>query len=250
MNNSNKIHLQEVMREGNVHLFREELHSVIKKEVIAMDVPLHDRNGMLDMLDLVEIPLTVKSYIKYPQNNKKQNYHSILAASAMGALLNVLLHKVPFVLKILLAFGGAALAGFLVKSKHYDSEKAELAEKIDTPFEEIISNVDKLLSIIQGIITPKKLMLSDSFPNILQWYQKAYSSCEEFGTDCSEYFKKRIVKILRQNGYTLHNFNGANDNMFQKTEDVDIQAPVQDLPAITNDADYILPGNLFIPKKK
>ena len=37
--------------------------------------------------------------------------------------------------------------------------------------------------------------------------------------------------------------------MFQKTADVEIQTPVQNMPAITNENGYILPGNLFVPKK-
>lgn len=244
-----KIHLQEVLNKGSVQAFQNELHNVIKKEIIAMDVPLRYRNGMLDILELIEIPLVIKSYIKYPQKNKKQSNQSILVASATGALLNVLLHKVPFVLKIILSFGGATLVGLLVNGKRDDVKETVLVEKVEAPFEEIISNVDKLLDIIQGVIIPKKIMLSDSFPDILEWYQKAYSSCEEFGTDCSEYFKKRIENILCQNGYILHDFDGTNDNLFRKTEDVEIHTPVQDLPAITNDRDYILPGNLFIPKK-
>ena len=37
--------------------------------------------------------------------------------------------------------------------------------------------------------------------------------------------------------------------MFHITEIMDILSPAQDLPAITNEAGYILPGNLFVPKK-
>ena len=83
-----------------------------------------------------------------------------------------------------MSFGGATLVGLLVNGKRDDVKETVLVEKVETPFEEIISNVDKLLDIIQGVIIPKKIMLSDSFPDILEWYQKAYSSCEEFGTDC------------------------------------------------------------------
>ena len=51
MKESYKIHLQEVMKEGNVQYFRNELHKMIKEEVIAMEVPLLARNEMLDMLE-------------------------------------------------------------------------------------------------------------------------------------------------------------------------------------------------------
>lgn len=50
MKESYKIHLQEVLKDGDVQLFRDELHNVIKKEVKAMDVPLLDRNAILDIL--------------------------------------------------------------------------------------------------------------------------------------------------------------------------------------------------------
>ncbi|WP_308233931.1 hypothetical protein [uncultured Prevotella sp.] len=250
MKETYKIRLQEVMKEENVQLFREELYNVIKKEIIAMEVPLIERNRVLDIMEIVEIPLDVKSYIEYPSqkcDNKKGM--AVIAASATGVVLNSLLRKVPFIVKGLLSFGGAALVGMFVGGKQNQESKGVMVEKIVTPFDEIVSKVDKLLIIIQEVITPKKVMLSDSFSNILEWYQKAYSSCEEFGTDCSDYFKKRIVNILRQNGYSLHDFDGTNGNMFQKTEDSEILAPVQDLPAITNETGYILPGNLFVPKK-
>lgn len=67
-----KIHLQEVLNKGSVQAFQNELHNVIKKEIIAMDVPLRYRNGMLDILELIEIPLVIKSYIKYPQKIKNK----------------------------------------------------------------------------------------------------------------------------------------------------------------------------------
>lgn len=250
MKESYKMHLQEVLKEENVQIFREELHNVIKKEVKAMAIPLLARNEMLDMLELLEIPLKVKTYIKYPpQKRDDKKGIAIIAASATGVILNALLDKIPFVAKGLLSFGGSTLVGLLVAGKSKKEEKGILVETIVTPIEEIIAETDNLLEIIRGIITPKQVMLSDSFPNILKWYQKAYSSCGEFGIDCSDYFKKRIKNILYQNGYILHNYDGTNENMFQKQEDIEILAPVQDLPAITNESGYILPGNLFVPKK-
>ena len=250
MKESYKIHLQEVLKGDNIQLFREELHNVIKKEVKAMDVPLLDRDAMLDVLELTEIPLTIKSSIKYlPQERHNNKTIAVASASVAGVLLNALLHRIPFVLRGLLSIGGATMAGLLVVGKRDTERQCVLVETIVTPFGEIVSKVDKLLGIIQGIITPKKVVLSDSFPDILKWYQKAYSSCGEFGEPCSVYFKKRIENILRQNGYILHNFDGTNDNMFQKTEDVEIITPEQDMPAITNENGYILPGNLFVPKK-
>lgn len=249
MKESYKIHLHEVMKKGNVQHFRNELHKMIKDEVIAMDVPLLARNEMLDMLELLEIPLEVKTYIKYPPHKcDDRKGIAIIAASAMGIVLNTLLRKIPLIVKGGLSFGGSVLVGLLVAGKPQKEERGVIVETIVTPFEEIVSKIDKLLGIIRGIITPKKVMLSDTFPNILQWYQKAYSSCGEFGTDCSGYFKKRIENILYQNGYTLHNYNGTNENMFQITEIMEILSPVQDLPAITNESGYILPGNLFVPK--
>lgn len=250
MKESSKMHLQKIMKEGGVQHFRYELHNVIKKEIIAMDVPLLARNEMLDMVELLEIPLEVKSYIKYPlQKSNKKNIIAVIATSATGAILNALLRKIPFGVKGLLSFGGATLVGLMVVGKHSQEAKGVIVETIVTPFDEIVSKVDNLLEIIRKIITPQKVILSESFPNILKWYQNAYSSCGEFGEECSSYFKNRIEKILRQNGYTLHNFNEANENMFQKIEDVEILSPVQDLPAITNETGYILPGNIFVPKK-
>lgn len=250
MKDSYKIHLQEVMKEGDVQHFRNELYNVIKQEVIAMKAPLLNRNEMLDILELLEIPIDVKSYIKYPSqkyDNKKGI--AVIAASATGVVLNAVLRKIPFIAKGLLSFGGATLIGLLVVGKPKNEEKGIIVETIVTPFEEVISRVDKLLGIIRELITPKKVMLCDSFPDILKWYQKAYSSCGEFGSDCSDHFKKRIENILRQNGYVLHNFDGTNENMFQKIENTEILSPMQDLPAITNETGYILPGNLFVPKE-
>lgn len=250
MKELDKQHLQEVLRMGNVCAFRAELHNVIKEEVIAMDVPLDNRNKMLDMLKFLEIPLVVKPYIKHSQKNtKKQGGIAIIAASATGTFLNGLLHKVHFVPKTLLSFGGAVLVGLLVMSKNNKiKERSILVETIETPFEEIASKVDMLLSIIRGVITPPKINLSDSFSNVLKWYQQAYSSCDDFGADCSNYFRKRIENILEQCGYSLHNFNGDNANLFQKIVDAKVQKPVQNTPAITNEAGYILPGNLFVPE--
>ena len=250
MKESYKQHLQKVLKSGEVKLFRVELHNVIKKEIKAMDVPLLERNAILDILDLIEIPLDVKSCVEYPLKERcNKQVIAVIAASATGVLLNTLLYKTPFMLKSLLSIGGATVAGLLVSGNNDEEKHGVLVETIVTPFDEIVSKVDKLLSIMQGVMTPKKVILSDSFPNILKWYQKAYSSCGEFGEPCSKYFKKRIESILRQNGYTLHNFDGTNDNMFQKTADVEIQTPVQNMPAITNENGYILPGNLFVPKK-
>ena len=76
MKESYKQHLQKVLKSGEVKLFRVELHNVIKKEIKAMDVPLLERNAILDILDLIEIPLDVKSCVEYPLKERcnKKNY--------------------------------------------------------------------------------------------------------------------------------------------------------------------------------
>ena len=175
MKESYKQHLQKVLKSGEVKLFRVELHNVIKKEIKAMDVPLLERNAILDILDLIEIPLDVKSCVEYPLKERcNKKVIAVIAASATGVLLNTLLYKTPFMLKSLLSIGGATVAGLLVSGNNDEEKHGVLVETIVTPFDEIVSKVDKLLSIMQGVMTPKKVILSDSFPNILKWYQKAY----------------------------------------------------------------------------
>lgn len=157
MKESYKIHLQKVMKERNAQHFRNELHKMIKEEVIAMEVPLLARNEMLDMLELLEIPLEVKTYIKYPpQKRDDKKGIAIIAASAMGVVLNTLLRKFPLIAKGGLSFGGAVLVGLLVAGKSKKEEKGVIVETIVTPFEEIVLKVDKLLGIIRGIVTPKR----------------------------------------------------------------------------------------------
>lgn len=254
MKEINKKHLQSVMETGDILRFKKELQTVLMSEVNTIDAPLQEKNKILDLFEYIEIPIRTcyqEKRLSINPNAALLNA-STIAASVTGAICGTLTRRMPFIPAMLLSLGSAVVVGCLVDEKLRKTDtRATISyvETIDTPIEEVIQKVDKIINLVTILVEPPKVMLSDSFPNIIQWYQEAYSSCEEFGEKCSEYFKKRIEGILHQCYYTLHNYDGTNENLFYKTEDVNVQIVTQHLPAITSKTGYILPGNLFFPIK-
>ena len=199
----------------------------------------------------IEIPFKVK-ILETPLicNRKKAlSLSPTIAAVGSGLLIGMLTRKWNILLSTLFSTASAAI-GYKVcnitSSPPETSAKQEQTRIIVTGSEEICGHIEKILSIMENLGT-NKINLADSFSNIIRWYQEAYSSCEEFGEKCSIYYKKRIEKILSQCNYSLHNYDGTNDALFDTTKSINAKTKKQFWPAITGPDGFVMKGLIYIP---
>jgi uncharacterized protein YcfJ len=252
MKETNKLKLLELLQKENIEQFRKELQVVLFDEVRSINIPRKKLNEILDLVQYIEIPLNISRNIQYieHQSNNNANIPTIVVASVTGVILSSILRRMPLVLCSVLSIGGAVSLGYGL-NKLQKNEKVKqsctIIEKIDSTIEEITNEIDKVIILVTILTQEKKIQISDQYPNILKWFQLAYTECNDFGDQCSIHFKKRIENVLYESYYILHNYDGTNEDLFEKTEDSDIQEITQDLPAITNKNGYILPGHLFVP---
>lgn len=255
MKENTQKHLEQILCSGNVKQLREEIRRILIAEIMAIDAPLDEKNKIIDVIELLEFPIRISYHEVCVKDKTKESKINvpIITASVSGVIFSALLRRLSVVPAMVISIAGAVVIGHFVDKKTCnDAERPmnNIVEVIDTSIEDIIKQIEKIISLIDVLLKPKRVMLDGSFPNIIKWYQEAYSSCDELGEKCSAYFKKRIKNVLDQCYYTLHDYNGENDKLFRKEENVNVNKVIQILPAITNDNGYILPGSLFIPKGK
>lgn len=247
--------LEEILHSGNIQQLRKEIRSILVGEIMAIEATLEEKNKIIDVIKLLELPIKI-NYHEVGSQDKTGDLTinaPLIAASVSGAILSTLLRRASLVPAMIISIGGAAVVGYLANKRLLSNVKqtrSTIVEIIDTPIEEIIKQIDQIVNIITLLLKSNKVLLEDSFPNIIKWYQEAYASCDEFGEECSQYFKKRIVNVLNQCFYTLHDYDGTNGKLFRKDKNVNIKNIIQNLPAITNENGYILLGSLSIPKDK
>lgn len=250
-----QIQLKKTLDSGDIQQLRKDIRSILMGEIMAIEAPLEEKNKIIDVIQLLELPIKTSCHEVCLQDKTRDSTInvSLITASVSGAILSTLLRRVSLIPSMIISIGGAAIVGYLANKKlssNVKQSRVTLVETIDTSIDEIVKQIDRLANMIILLLRPNKVLLDHSFPNIIKWYQEAYASCDEFGEECSAYFKKRIVMVLNQCFYTLHDYDGKNDRLFRKNENINIKTITQNLPAITNDNGYILLGSLSIPKDK
>lgn len=252
MKNNIKNHLEEILHTGNIQKIRNEIKIILAKEILAIEAPIDEKNKFIEVIELFDLPLKISNHVVYKRENDRNLKRNIpmIAAALSGVALNILFRRLPLIPSAILSVGGAALTGYLVNTKMVETHTplaVSLEQSIDTPISDIVDQIDKVTNIVKLLLKPSKNLLNESYPNIIKWYQETYASCDEFDKECSDYFKKRIVKILEQCCLTVHDYDGTNSQLFTKDKNVNIHEVIQNLPAITNDKGYILLGSLSIP---
>lgn len=252
MKDNIKTRLGNTLHSGNIQAFRNEVKLALVNEIMAIEAPIDDRNKFIEVIELFDLPIKISNHVICKQENNdtlKRNI-PLLAASLSGVVFSSFLRRMPIIPSAVLSIGGATIVGCLVNNKMGDKNKqisTSLEQTIDTPISDIVKQIDSVTNIVTLLLTPNKALLNESYPNVIKWYQEAYSSCEEFEEECSKYFKKRIVKLLDQCYYTVHDYDGTNSQLFTIDKNINIHNVIQNLPAITNEKGYILPGSLSIP---
>lgn len=247
-----KIHLEEILHSGDVQVFRNEVKVALTDEIMAIEAPTEDKNKFIEVIELFDLPIKISNRVICEDKNEDKVTRALplLAASISGVVFSTLLRRLPLITSAILSIGGANVVGCLVDRKvtgRNEPTKVSLEQSIDSPISEIARKIDIITNMVKLLLTPNTVLLNETYPNIIKWYQEAYASCDEFGQECSTYFKKRIEKVLNQCCYTLHNYDGTNSQLFTIDKDVNIQNVIQTSPAITNEKGYILPGSLSIP---
>lgn len=158
----------------------------------------------------------------------------------------------------------AILAFFFVKKgtgkKTLDvveQPKASVVEAYDE--NALIELVDNLCKEVKGLVhelktgidIPVKLPLHECYPNLLMWLQKVYTDALDFDGEARKYLLKRIVNIAYENYYDVVEYNGDNENLFEKETDSELDAVEMNSPAViyNKTGKVILPGKIFVPSK-
>lgn len=220
-----KQHLEQILQSGNIQLFQKEAKRIIINKIIAIEAPLEEKNKIIEILELLELPIEVKYNVETPVDKKMNVNISILATTIFGGFLSTILRK---------------------KKNH----RTIIKTTIETPIDDILKRIEDIVKVVTILAKPKRASLSNSFPDVLKWYQNAYVSSEDYGKPCSEFFKKRIEDILDIYNYKLINYDGTNDVLFQKISNSRNKTVTQYLPAIIGGNEYILVGSLRVPSHK
>lgn len=158
----------------------------------------------------------------------------------------------------------AILAFFFVKkgaekkaTNVVEQPKASVVEAYDE--KALIELVDNLRKEVKGLVCelktgidmPVKLPLHECYPNLLVWLQKVYADALDFDEEVRKYLLKRIVNIAYANYYDVVEYNGDNENLFEKETDRELDAVEMNSPAIiyNKTGKVILPGKIFVPSK-
>ena len=221
-----KQHLEQILQSGNIQLFQKEAKRIIINKIIAIEAPLEEKNKIIEILELLELPIEVKYNVETPVDKKMNVNISILATTIFGGFLSTILRK---------------------KKKNH---RTIIKTTIETPIDDILKRIEDIVKVVTILAKPKRASLSNSFPDVLKWYQNAYVSSEDYGKPCSEFFKKRIEDILDIYNYKLINYDGTNDVLFQKISNSRNKTVTQYLPAIIGGNEYILVGSLRVPSHK
>lgn len=73
----------------------------------------------------------------------------------------------------------------------------------------------------------------------------------DFDGEARKYLLKRIVNIAYANYYDVVEYNGDNENLFEKETDSELDAVKMNSPAViyNKTGKVILPGKIFVPSK-
>lgn len=111
--------------------------------------------------------------------------------------------------------------------------------------------VDELVDIESDSSTTRFLPLHECYPDILKWLQMVYAAALDFDEEAKAYLLKRIVIIANYNSYDVVEYNGDNDNLFEKDTDCELDYVKMHSPAIiyNKTGKVVLPGKIFVPSK-
>lgn len=239
-------------QQTDVALFRKELNSLICHEIKALDAPNQKLVEAVEVVSCLQFPLKISTHVEVSKVKPRDNAYPIWGAALTGVAACRALRGLSVIPALGVSFGLSALVGlsicYLTKHKNIQPT-VQIRHSIDSTVEEIEQGVDKLVNFVSVLVLERKPTLDEVYPNVLSWYQQAYADCEDFGEECAKHFQKRIKLVLAECGYTLHNYDGSNGKLFRQEKSDEIESVRQYMPAITDEAGYVLPGFVFLPQK-
>lgn len=185
---------------------------------------------------------------------------ALVGVSVVGA-------KVGLVLGICLAIIVSALAFFVAKK--YAKKGVQDVISYPKPSVREIFNEDTLMELANGIVkamkgladelvdmrpvggTASMLPLHECYLNVLKWLQMVYADALDFDEETRKYLLKRVGNIAEQCYYNVVEYDGKNENLFDKQEDYRLEENKMNAPAIiySKTGKVILPGVMFVPSK-
>ena len=232
------------------------VHNIVENELFTCsEIQDEDRKELSDLLCLVHFPLEVERVCVRGETSDASYEPSRLAGVTTGIITCAVLNKIPLLPRALLAVIGGA--GVDYATQYYFNKRKKtnrgnvmnIQERLLSSVEDIQERVDKIVQLLVLMVVKPKATLSSDFPNILKWYQTAYTDCGDFGPECATHFRRSIESVLCQCYCRLVNYDGTNEHLFETEVTSHITEPTQELPAIIAQDGYVLPGKLFFPYK-
>lgn len=240
-------------QQTDIAQFRKELNSLICHEIKALDAPNQKLIEAVEIISCLQFPLKISAHIEASKVKPRDKKCPIWGAALTGVTACRVLRGLPAIPALGISFSLAALAGlgirYLTKPKN-PQPIIQIKHSIDSTVEEIEQGVDKLVNLVSVLVLERKPPLDEIYPNVLNWYQQAYADCEDFGAECAKHFQKRIKLVLTECGYTLHDYDGSNGRLFRQEKSDGIESVQQYMPAIVNEAGYVLSGCVFLPQNE
>lgn len=140
------------------------------------------------------------------------------------------------------------LPKFTVLEIYNADEVIELAGNI---MKKMKGLVEEMVDFEPKINSSVQLPLHECYPNILKWLQMVYSDALDFDEEARMYLLKRIVSIAHSCYYDVVNYNGSNENLFEKETGYNIDVVEMFSPTIiyNKTGKVILSGKIYIPSK-
>lgn len=185
---------------------------------------------------------------------------ALVGVSVVGAIVGL-------VWGICLAIIVSVLAFFMAKK----CAKKKVQNVVGQPKDSVreFYNEDTLMELANGIVKAMKgladelvdmrpvggaaikLPLHECYLNVLKWLQMVYADALDFDEETRKYLLKRVGNIAEQCYYDVVEYDGKNENLFDKQEDYRLEENKMNAPAIiySKTGKVILPGVMFVPSK-
>lgn len=265
---------QELLRKAVATNEKEKIKSTFRKVLKEEFGAINGLNPVAqeyvgELAKLIVVPSKIEVNISQNEEPEKKQ-------AANGGLLHLLVSLIALVgvsvvgdkfgmeWGICLSVVLAILAFFLIK-KGAEKKTPNVVEQpkfsvVETYDEKaLIELMDNLRKEVKGLVCelktgidmPVKLPLHECYPNLLVWLQKVYADALDFDEEVRKYLLKRIVNIAYANYYDVVEYNGDNENLFEKETDRELDAVEMNSPAIiyNKTGKVILPGKIFVPSK-
>ena len=225
-----------------------------------------------DLTKLMEVPYNTE--VKTSQDEQQDDEQT-----SNGRLLHFLISLIALVVVAVISaklelIWGICIAFVVVGTSFVFAKKSVCKENPISPSQPkvslkaiyredvVIGLTDDVVKMMKGLVDELRvsvhkngnaihLPLHECYPDILEWWQMVYADAKDFDDEAKKYLLKRIVNIAYSNYYDVVEYNGDNENLFEKEFDNELTAVEMHFPAIifNKTGKVVLSGKIFVPLK-